>query len=297
MSKQMYPTVLEEPSLGLLRIATHPRMRHLHFDIAAPNDVANRGMELFVAAQGGEMSWSNFASPTVDEVRGAFEAQGGISDQLARLLCDPDRSGAPSAHLSARKEILPAASGDGQLMWNQLRAGGEAMRIAGLTGYIELEEVSCRHVLTPALSETRRSQEMPKFTLAPFHRVPLSHPTVRRQFRTTEVHCTFEHIERADPRVFEVLLDAGLYTAYLRRADGKLKLIFTIQGFDPCIGVVYGYLYGWLAKCQDSGWITGPVTLKKEEIIAYAIVGDPDDCGLQLVVRPLSVIEGLASPK
>jgi hypothetical protein len=183
-------------------------------------------------------------------------------------------------------------------MWDLFRAGVGAMQGAGLHGYVEFEEVSCRHVLTPPHTVGGREQcEIPRLPFGTLTLVPLGHKSVGRAFRTTEVHCTFERIGTVDIRIFTALLDAGFYTAFLRHADGSLKLILTIQGFDPDIGVLYGQLYGWLLRCMEVGLISGVVTLKKEDIAGYTVLGGPDECGLQKVVQPLSVIDACCLPR
>lgn len=297
MSKSIYPSVLDSMSSDDGAIRRHGRHNHLHFDIRASIETAHRLLEPFVAGQNGGMIWTDFVKPTRDELWRAFGAFSGLSTESIDRLCDPDRCGAPLSHLSAKKQFLPIGSGDMQTLWCQFRDGVAAMRQAGLHGYVELEELSCRHVLTPPATAPAQTSKMPTLTFGPIDRVPLSHPSVGRSFRTTEVHCTFEHVGKADLRVLDALLESGFYTAYLRHGDGSLKLILTIQGFEPDIGLLYGLLYGWLAQCQATGWITGVVTLKKEDIAAYAILGEPKDCGLQMVVKPLSVVPALAATK
>ena len=278
-------------------IARHGRYYHLHFDIREPVELAFRLLEPFVASQIGQMLWTNFVKPTQDEIRAEFGSLKELSTESIRRLYDPDRCGSPTSHLSAKKQFLSSVTGDVLPMWNQFSAGVDFMQKVGLNGYVELEELSCRHVLTPSGASTQKTGEMPTLTFGRINRVPLSDPSVGRFFRTTEVHCTFEQLGKVDLRVFDALLEAGFYTAYLRHADGSLKLILTIQGFEPDIGVLYGLLYGWLARCQETGWITGVVTLKKEDVAGFAILGEPNDCGLQMVVKPLSIIQSLAASR
>lgn len=293
MSKSLYPPVVDRSSSSLVDIDRHGRYYHLHFDIHSPIEVSHRLLEPFVRRQSASMAWSDFVRPTQAEILSTFQSSKKIHHDIVARLCDPYRSGAPMSHLSAKKQLLPAASAEAQSMWNQFREGVAAMQSVGLCGYVELEELSCRHVLTPPSLSDVVHECLPRLPFLEFDRVPLSDASVGRQFRTTEVHCTFEDLCRTDLCVLDELIRAGFYTAFLRRSDGSLKLILTIQGFEPDIGLVYGLLLGWISKCQSVGRIGGTVTLKKEDIAGYAILGDRDEAGLQMVVRPMSVVESL----
>lgn len=295
MSKSLYPTVVDTPASDPSGIVRHGRYYHLHFDIRSPVEVSHRLLEPFVRSQAGEMIWTDFVRPSNLEILAAFQSLSGLKREVVSKLCDPDRCGAPMSHLSAKKQFLPAASGDVQPMWKQFQDGVGAMRSAGLGGYVELEELSCRHVLTPPSHPEASAEGVPRLPFGEFERVSLSDPAVGRQFRTTEVHCTFEHLHKTDLFVLGELIRVGFYTAYLRHSDGSLKLILTIQGFEPDIGLIYGLLLGWIARCQAVGLIAGVVTLKKEDIAGYAILGNLDEAGLQLVVKPMSVVESLTS--
>ena len=295
MSRLIYPPVIDSDTNSQAGINRHGRYYHLHFDIRSHAEVSHRLLESFVVSSAGELTWTDFVRPSRAEVQEALPSFSDVSCDTLTRLCDPDRCGAPMSHLSARKQFLPAATLDVLPMWRLFDKGVAAMRSSSLTGYVEMEELSCRHVLTSPLQSSGYCEELPRLPFAEFDRVPLSHPSVNRQFRTTEVHCTFEQIGKADLRVLDALIGVGFYTAYLRHTDGSLKLILTIQGFEPDIGLIYGLLHGWLTRCQVAGLIHGTVTLKKEDIVGYAILGNPEESGMQMVVKPMSVVESLTS--
>lgn len=292
MSNKIFPITVNRTVNERVRIAQHGRYYHLHFDIRAPIEQSHSALGNFVESNSSHLSWTDFERPDIDEIISDLpKCDQGKRYELEKL-CDVNRCGAPLSHLSAKK-VFDAAGSPLVDMVNLFQAGVDCMNTAGLCGYAELEEITIRHVITNGAKELVSSPRVPEPLFGQIEMVDLDDETVQRDFRTTEIHVTFENLSGSSIHVINKLLDLGFYTAFLRRADGGLKFIATIQGFDPDIGLICGLVHNWVAKCADLGLIATPVTIKKEDITMYGVIGTSKQSGLQKVIRPMSLVNSI----
>lgn len=298
MSIKISPVQVNRVVNERVRIAQHGRCYHLHFDIRAPISQSHAALGAFVERHAAQLSWTDFERPNLDEI--VLELATCDREKPGELdkLCDINRCGAPLSHLSAKK-VFEAAGSQLRDLEDMFQLGVECIDNAGLYGYAELEEISTRHVITNGMKELLSSPDVPEPSFGRLDMVALDDDSVQRDFRATEIHVTFENLSGASIHVINKLLDLGFYTAFLRRSDGGLKFIATVQGFDPDIGLIYGLVYNWIVKCAERNLIATPVTIKKEDITMYGVIGTSEQSGLQKVIRPMSLVNSfqLNSPE
>lgn len=290
MHSTIFPQVIDRVQSSGTVQGKHGRYYHLHYDLRAVPDRAHQSLQEFVRVNSPAICWSDFSRPTNVEIAPIF-AQYDVSPEEIERLCDPGRCGAPMSHLSAKKLFTNGCYDSMEDMRRLFSQGIDAMVQHGINGYVELEEISLRQVLVPEAKTLELTSATPPLPFSPLSLVPLSDPVVGRDFRTTEIHVSFESLSKTCPQVLLSLLDAGFYSAFLRRENGDYKFIATIQGFDPDIAFMCGNMYGWLSRCVARGLVTSTITIKKEDIVSYALVGDAQECDLQNVIKPLSFVE------
>lgn len=91
----------------------------------------------------------------------------------------------------------------------------------------------------------------------------------RDSFREAEIHIVMD-TERSDPRLLQILVEMGLFSAYMKKPYGR-AIIFTVGGTREHIGRLLGPLRKYLHEA--GGAVAG--SIKEERIAAYWL-GDPN---------------------
>lgn len=158
----------------------------------------------------------------------------------------------PNRHLTLKLTTKAAF----ETAWRRLEAAADR---PDFVGYLEGE-----YIVTDEAIEYRPFRDIE----APFHveRRRLSGAPAE-QFRQSELHLVYRR-EDSDPRLSDTLLRAGLYGAYIPKADGEY-LVLTAQGFvrdiEPLHRAVRDFIKsaGGAVRC----------TLKEERAIRHKLAG------------------------
>lgn len=273
----------------------HRDYEHLHFDLNGDGPTYEMTLEPWrssVDSQDGFYAkWDLFRRPTDRDLATEFQLHGLTMDHTtAELLCDPLKFGAPDLHLTYK--FLGVPRGQQHERFYQIAEQGIRLvsGFSGVNGYIEMERVTVRLKIEAVHSSPDPSVDVSSPPFGSFEMVDLS--LLNRKFRQTEIHITFEELGKVNPQVLMELYKRGFYTAYKHKKRGWCALA-TIQGFDPEITLILSQVLPWLSTQVSSGTCATDVTIKKEDITCFTLLGD--DPKLQKVVKPSSLFNSLAS--
>lgn len=276
-------------ALSRVEEGSHVVYDHLHFDFQDVSGETMPMLERFVTQVNGEaakpvLTWQNFRRITFHEVMALWRSSGYPLDRrLPQILSDPDLFGAPTAHLTAKFTGVPLGLEYARFL-DLYRRGVEMVQQLKSTGYIESERVSFRVEMKDGELNLSRVP-----TLCPVRALDkVSLESLDRTFRTTEIHVSFERLERVHPLLLTDLFKQGFYTAFrFDESTGHYSVIATIQGFEQEILLIAADMYNWLRIEVAEGGIGCPVVLKKEDITRFCVFGPSPK--LQMVVEPREV--------
>ncbi len=265
---------------------SHAVYDHLHFDIQKTDGKVLAKVQEFVNQRNqfaGKqvLTWQNFKRVRFQDVMTAWKRSDyPVDERLAHLLSDPILFGAPTAHLTAKFTGVPLGEDHDEFLC-LYQKGVEMVTQLGSTGYIEGERVSFRVEMKDGkLNLDRTPSPCPVHSI---EKVPLEH--LGRQFRTTEIHISFERIDQVHPALLTDIFSQGFYTAFRQdETTGNYSVIATIQGFEREILLIAAKMHDWLVAEVRAGGIGCPAVIKKEDIIRYCVFGSEPK--LQMVVNP-----------
>lgn len=265
---------------------SHAVYDHLHFDIQRTDDYVLAKVRQFMdqrnkSAGKKVLTWQNFKRVEFRDVMSAWKRNRYPVDQrLAQILSDPTLFGAPTAHLTAKFTGIPLGEEYNQFI-DLYQKGVNMMEQLRTSGYIEGERVSFRvEMKGGVLDLSRKPSPCPVKNI---ERVTLA--SLGREFRTTEIHISFDRIDQVHPALLTDIFSQGFYTAF--RQDDETRnysVIATIQGFEQEILLIAADMQRWLSHEVQNGGIGCPTVIKKEDITRYYVFGlEPK---LQMVVKP-----------
>ncbi len=286
----------------------HAKCIHLHFDINGDRVEIEKHLADYLDKYAEFLEWDDFFLPTVEELENTYaDSLYSPSRETRQMLCDPEKYGAPQAHLSARHlhgnicHTVATEEFDLQKLMRIYTEGCELLKDSPFCGYVEVEDALQEEILHAS------KKNLSDMSVSPISNVPLKkldlhllHETeasntlpfhyresCRRWFRTTEIHISFDDISQVNPQVILRFLEFGFYSAFKRQKNRGIKFIATIQGFEHEISKLRELTISYLSRPDIQSAISCKVTLKKEDILAFLCFGN--DPSMQKVVLPGSL--------
>jgi hypothetical protein len=283
-----------DPDPSLPNTYSHRDYEHLHFDLNGDGAACEEALEPWrtsVDSQDGFYArWDLFRRPTDRDLAAEFQRHGlRMDDSAAELLCDPMNFGAPDLHLTFKYLGAPRSPQHERFY----RIADQGIRLVSqlpVHGYVEMERVTVRMKIDATRAAPNPGAVVNPPPFSRFQMVDLAR--LNRKFRQTEIHVTFEELGKVNPVVLMELYRRGFYTAYKHKKRGWCALA-TIQGFDPEITLILAQVLPWLQQQVSSGSCASDVTVKKEDITGFTLLGD--DPKLQKVVNPGTLFSSPAS--